>query len=134
MVLLDIALICQNLQRATIFEKSLDANEITCSEILKAHQVKKICTEEQQPILEAVKEIPRVKQFIFKYAKANFAVLRVLIRNPYYTLIMQDEEFSYITFIANIGGLLNLSMGLSFISFLEILYCLVNVILRKLFH
>ena len=132
--ILKLAVICQNHQRATIFEKSLDANETTCNEILDLYQVNKICTEKLQPILNVVEKNPRVKKFVFKYARANFAVLRVLIRDPFYTLIMQDEEFSYITFIANIGGLLSLSIGLSFISLFEIFYYLVNILHSKLFH
>jgi hypothetical protein len=134
LVLFKLALICFSPVRAHFFEKGFDKYEITCKDILNAHQVNKLCTEDQQPILKAVKNDPRVKNFIFKYAAENFAVLRVLIRKPYYTLIMQDEEFSYISYIGNVGGLLGLSMGLSFISIFEIVYCLVNILFRKMIH
>jgi hypothetical protein len=133
-VLLKLVRICQNPQRAAILEKSYESNEITCNEILNAHQVNKLCTEDKQPIIKAVKENAKVKKMIFKYAAENFAILRVLISHPYYTLIIQDEELSYITYIGNIGGLLGLSMGLSFISIFEIVYCVVNIGLRKFFH
>ncbi len=133
-VLLKLVQICQNPQRAAIFEKSYDSNEITCNEVLNAHQVNKLCTEDKKPIIKAIKKNPKAKKFIFKYAAENFALLRVLISNPYYTLIIQDEEFSYITFMGNIGGLLGLSMGLSFISIFEIVYCVVNIVLKRFFH
>ena len=132
--LLKLARICQNHQKAAIFEKSIEENEITCNEIVNAQQVNKLCTENQQPIVMVIEENPRVKKFIFKYAAENFVVLRVLISDPYYTLIIQDEEFSYITFIGNVGGLLGLSMGMSFISIFEIFYSLVNILFTKLFH
>jgi hypothetical protein len=132
-VLLKLSLICQNPLRAAILEKSVE-NETTCKEILNARHVNVLCKENQQPILKAVNENPRFKKFIYKYAAENFAVLRVLIRDPYYTLIIQDEEFSYITYIGNVGGLLGLSMGMSFISIFEILYYLVNILFRKFFH
>ena len=133
-VLLKLVRICQNPQRAAIFEKSYESNEITCNEILNAHQVNKLCSEGKQPIIKAVKENAKVKKMIFKYAAENFAILRVLISHPYYTLIIQDEELSYITYIGNIGGLLGLSMGLSFISIFEIVYCMVNIVINRFFH
>jgi hypothetical protein len=105
-ILLKLARICQNSQKAAIFENQIEGNEITCSEILNAYQFHKLCKENQQPIFKAVKENPRVKHFIFKYAVENFAILRVLISHPYYTLIMQDQEISYITYIGNVGGLM----------------------------
>jgi hypothetical protein len=132
--LLKLVRICQNKQGASIFEKSFNANEITCNEILNAYQVNKLCTKNHQPIRKSVHNNTRVKKILFKYAAENFAVLRVLIRDPYYTLIMQDEEFSYITFIGNVGGLLGLSMGMSFVSIFEIFYCLVNILFRKFFY
>jgi hypothetical protein len=132
--LLKLALICQNSLTAAILENSVEENEITCNEILKAWQINKLCTENQQSIWKAVKENPRVEKFIYKYAVENFAVLRVLIRDPYYTLIIQDQEISYITYIGNVGGILGLSIGLSFISIFEIVYCLVNIVFQKFFH
>jgi hypothetical protein len=133
-VLSKLKIICENFQRAAIFEKSFEAKEISCNEILSAHILNISCKENQQPMLKADKENLRVKKFVYKYAAENFAVLRVLIRDPYYTLIIQDEEFSYITFIGNVGGLLGLSMGMSFISIFEIFYCLFNILFRKFFH
>jgi hypothetical protein len=129
--LLKLARICQNSQKAAIFENQIEGNEITCSEILNAYQFNKLCKESQQPIFKAVKENPRMRHFIFKYAAENFAILRVLISHPYYTLIMQDQEISYITYIGNVGGLMGLSMGLSFISIFEMVYCMANYLFKK---
>jgi hypothetical protein len=125
--------ICTNARRASIFEQSYDANEITCNEIKNATKSKLLCTPEQKPIPKYVNDYPRVKNFIFSYAKNNFAVVKVFIRDPYYTLIIQDEDITLITFIGNAGGLLGLSNGLSFITFFEIFYHLLNVFLKRIF-
>jgi hypothetical protein len=124
--------ICNNTRRAAIFEQSYDSNEIACNEIKNAYRSQLLCTpKERKPIHENFKDYPRVKNFVFSYAKNNFAVLKVFIRDPYYTLIVQDEDIPFITFIGNAGGLLGLSMGLSFITFFEIFYHLVKLCCNK---
>ncbi len=124
--------ICGITRRAVIFEQSFDANEITCNEIKNAFRSNLLCTPERKPIQKFANDFLRVKNFVFCYAKNNFAVLKVFIRDPYYTLIVQDEDITFITFIGNAGGLLGLSMGLSFITFFEIFYHLVNVLLKRI--
>jgi hypothetical protein len=123
--------ICNNTQRATIFEQNYDANEITCNEIQNAYRSHLLCTTNQKPIHKNFIFYPRIKTFVFSYVKNNFAVLKVFIRDPYYTLIVQDEDIPFITFIGNAGGLLGLSMGLSFITFFEIFYHIINLCSNK---
>jgi hypothetical protein len=130
MALAKLARICSSSDRAAIFEQS-HLNEITCQEIKNAFQSNILCTPEQKPIQKYFKDYPRIKSFVFSYAKKNFAILKVFIRDPYYTLIVQDEDIPLITFIGNAGGLLGLSMGLSFISFFEIFYHLLTACSKK---
>ena len=46
--------------------------------------------------------------------------------------IANHEEMSYLSFIANAGGLTGLFLGLSFISIFEVLYFAIEPILSKL--
>ena len=50
--------------------------------------------------------------FVEQYAKDNFAVMKVFIKNPYYTSIIRDQAMTTISFIANSGGLAGLCMGM----------------------
>jgi len=120
-VLAKLARICRNPQRAAIFEQS-HLNEITCQEIKNAFQSNLLCSIDQKPLHKIIEDYPKIKSFAFSYAKKNFAVLKVFIRDPYITLIVQDQDTPFISFIGNAGGLLSLSMGLSFITFFEIFY------------
>jgi hypothetical protein len=133
LALTKLARICGSTQRAVIFEQSFDANEITCNEIKSAFRSNLLCTPERKPIQKITNDYTKVKNFVFSYAKNNFAVLKVFIRDPYYTLIIQDEDIPFITFIGNAGGLLGLSMGLSFITFFEIFYHFLMLCSNKLF-
>ncbi len=117
-----LAKICQVPHRAKNFEESLEQNDLTCKEILEANNTLNICTDKGKPILLSVKENKKVSGFLYKYAKNNFLVLRVFIRDPYYTLIKRDEQIPLISFIGNVGGLLGLCMGMSFVSIFEMLY------------
>ncbi len=126
--LFKLARICQEPHRAKIFEESLEQNDVTCNEVLEANNTLNICTDKGKPILLSVKENKKVSDFLYRYAKDNFLILRVFIRDPYYTLIKQDEHIPQISFIGNVGGLLGLCMGLSFVSIFEIIYHLGNVL------
>ncbi len=56
------------------------------------------------------------------YASENLVALDIYIRDPYVRLYMRREKITIISFIGNIGGLLGLFMGFSFISMVEVLY------------
>jgi len=76
-----------------------------------------------------VESNPKLSNFLYQYAKLNLAVLEVFIKDPYYTLIIRDEQLPLIASLGNAGGLLSLCMGISLISFFEIFYHLSNFFL-----
>ena len=64
----------------------------------------------------------KVSKFLLDYAKNNFAILKIFINYPFYTKMTRDQDMTFLSFIANAGGLLGLCMGLSFVSIFEIFY------------
>ena len=60
-----------------------------------------------------------------------------MVQSPYITKITRDVAMSFITFVANSGGLLGLCIGFSFISAVELLYwicCICNIGRKKMFN
>ncbi len=49
-------------------------------------------------------------------------VLDIYLRDPYVKLYLRREKITVISFIGNVGGLLGLFLGFSFISVVEIFY------------
>ena len=47
-----------------------------------------------------------------------------MIQSPYFTKIKRDVAMTFTTYIANSGGLLGLCLGFSFMSGIEIVFCL----------
>ena len=59
-----------------------------------------------------------------KYGRKNLALIHVMIQSPYVTKIKRDVSMTFTTYIANSGGLLGLCLGFSFMSGIEIIFCL----------
>ena len=70
--------------------------------------------------------------FLYNYARENFAVVSIQIRDPFYTRILRDEEIPFVTFLGDAGGLMGLFMGVSLISFFEIFYFFSNIVIVKM--
>jgi len=64
----------------------------------------------------------QLKTLVLSYCRDNLVKINVHLPSPYVTVYRTDEVMSFITFIANIGGMLGLCMGLSFVSLVEIVY------------
>jgi hypothetical protein len=88
------------------------STNITCNKLTTAYEGDQTCQKVSQEI----------KNFLYKYAQENIAILKLFTKDPYYTLIKKDEEMSFVTFVSNIGGLCGLCMGLSLVSVFEIFY------------
>ena len=131
LTLIKLAKICSNQFRAKAFEDIYGQEKISCGQILDANNTDKICTKDGQPIEDKTKTNSDVTTFLYSYAKNNLAILRVFIKEPYYTLIRRDEEFPLISFLANVGGLLGLCMGLSLVSIFEIFYHILKYLFSK---
>ncbi len=87
---------------------------------------------------EALKQIPNSQ--VARYAKDNLVVLDIYLRDPYVSHYVRREKvtvirygnhqlvfFRYLggflaSFIGNVGGLLGLFLGFSFISVVEVFY------------
>ena len=59
---------------------------------------------------------------VFKYAQNNIVTLTMFIREPFAEKIVTAEKISQLSFISDVGGLLGLFMGFSFVSAVEIIY------------
>jgi hypothetical protein len=75
-----------------------------------------------------------ISQFMYSYAKNNFAMLRVFIKDPYYTSIICDEQIPMISFLGNAGGLVGLCLGFSLVSIFEFFYHVINFCSAKMFQ
>ncbi len=93
-----------------------------------------ICSADNEADALMVQSRKDFTEFLFQYAAENFAVLYIFIKDPYYTLILKDESMSIISFIGNAGGLVGLSMGLSFVSVFEVFYHCFTFWFAKGFH
>ena len=76
-------------------------------------EVLKQNTKEQQPILF---------NELHDYASQNVARLQVYVQAPFTTILHRDVEMTETEFIANMGGLISLFLGCSFISAFELIY------------
>ena len=67
-------------------------------------------------------------EFLHQYASKNIAVLKIFLKDPYYTNIIRDRQITLINFVGNTGGLVGLCLGLSFISLFEGIYHIFNFV------
>jgi hypothetical protein len=123
--------ICNSSVKAKVFESSINQTGINCKEIMNANNTNKICLNDGTPNATSVHANPKMTDFLFQYAKQNLAVVKVLIRDPFYTLIKRDEQSPLISSIGNTGGLLGLCMGISLVSVFEIFFHCFNNLLSK---
>ena len=82
------------------------------------------------PKSEDLKENKEIVDFIYDYAKENIAVVKLFIKDPYYTNIKRDRSMTSVSFLGNAGGLVGLCMGFSLISAIEWIYHLFNFIVN----
>jgi hypothetical protein len=106
---------------------------IKCTRLLSVYEGSAQMCREASGIAESpdLNTFPWVQEFLYEYAQDNIAILKVFIKDPYYTNIKKDEQMSYISFIGNAGGLVGLCMGLSFVSVFEMFYHCFNYCLSS---
>ncbi len=63
-----------------------------------------------------------IRQVVLRYAEQNVAMVNIFFRVPFAEKIVTDEKISRISFMSDIGGLMGLFMGFSFVSAVEIVY------------
>ena len=128
-----VARICTDIFRKRVFRLGLNKSNLTCKDILKANNTLGFCDEKDLPRTSVIESNPNLKNFLFSYAQKNFAIVNILIRDPFYTRIIRDEEISLVTFLGDTGGLLGLFMGVSLISFFEVFYFCLDVAIAKMY-
>ncbi len=126
-----IAKICNDSGKAKIFEAGKDQVGIKCKEILDANNTLNFCSDRGEANIEVIDSNPIITNYIIKYAEKNLAVLKIYIKEPYYTLFIRDEQSPILSFLGNIGGLLGLCVGLSIVSIFEIVYHCLNYIFMR---
>ena len=73
-----------------------------------------------------------LEQDIFRYTKENIMVLKIFMNEITATLILKDEKLSTISFLANTGGLLGLCIGLSVVTFFELVFHFLSALFKFL--
>jgi hypothetical protein len=136
LALLKVTRICNNTNRAKIFESSQENAGIACNDILNESRLFELCEKYEKLKPEMIQISSNISQFMYKYAKNNFAILRVFIKDPYYTSIKCDEQIPLISFLGNAGGLVGLCLGFSLVSIFEIFYhciafCSANMLQKR---
>ena len=131
-----VARVCSQKFRREVFEADVEEGtlkfNITCNQILLANGSSAFCDEDDLPVFKPTQANKMLADFLFNYAKYNFAVVSVLIRDSFYTNIQRDEEISLVTFLGNMGGLLGLFLGVSLVTLFEILYLCLNLASAKI--
>ena len=82
------------------------------------------------PETEDVKNNQKIVNFIHEYSQDNIAVVKLFIRDPYYTNIKRDVAMTTNSFLGNAGGLIGLCMGFSLVSAVEWVYHFFNFIIK----
>ncbi|TRY76559.1 hypothetical protein TCAL_05309 [Tigriopus californicus] len=67
---------------------------------------------------------------MYAYARENLALVNVYIKDPAVTQIKRDQRIPVIWFIANVGGILGLTMGCSLVTVFEILHHMFLIFFR----
>ena len=98
----------------------------TCNEILKYEDEDTKCKGRLEDFND-----DKMSTFLNDYASKNIAVLKIFLKDPYYTNTIRDRQITLINFVGNTGGLVGLCLGLSFISLFEGMYHIFNFIVKS---
>lgn len=67
---------------------------------------------------------------VLRYCQENLVRLVAYLPSPYVKTFLTAEETTYTTLISNLGGMLGLCMGLSFVSVAEIFFFISKYFLK----
>lgn len=67
---------------------------------------------------------------LYRYARENLALVNIYIKDPAVTKIKRDQRVPIIWFIANVGGILGLTMGCSLVTIFEIVHHVIMLFLH----
>jgi len=120
-VLQKVVRICRDPYKKKVFERKVALAE-PCNQILELNNTLKSCIDYKDPDLTILKVKPELIDFLYDYASRNIAILKMFIKDPYYTKYIRSETMTSISFVGNAGGLMGLCMGMSFVSIFEVFY------------
>jgi len=88
---------------------------------------------EQLPVSGNISKMSKVDYFpngynTYEEVKQNYLAIRVFYKELDYTLISEEPETESFNFVSNIGGILGLFLGISFLSFIEIFELLFEIL------
>ena len=83
-MVIKLARICNETNRKAAFEK-LYGNRVSCDEILKLNRSKTFCSELYTPNITEVLEKRAFTKFVADYTAENIQVLKIFIKDPFYT-------------------------------------------------
>ena len=102
-----------------------------CDDLEKAYEKGKMCSKGNFHADDGdIKRYNKTVDFLFKYARDNFAVVNVYMRDPFYTIIDKKYAMPFYDLFSSLGGMLGLCLGLSIISVIEFMYHLVQGLIR----
>lgn len=79
-----------------------------------------------------VEKLVALQAKVSRYARENMALVNIYIREPYAAGYVTEEKITEIAFVGNVGGLLGLFLGFSFVSIVEIVYLCACATKKKL--
>jgi hypothetical protein len=115
--------ICERPDKRKLLEKYYARYPNLCIDVTKYLHKRKVCNS-TLPDTEIISD--KMNNLITEYASNNIAVVKIFIKDPYYTSFKKDEAMTWVSFVGTCGGLAGLSIGLSFVSLFEILYHVMN--------
>jgi hypothetical protein len=122
--------ICKEPKRKIVFEAAYGPK---CADILNIHEKKGLCRDTVNPnVTISMSNANNISQFLLDYTKTNILVMKMFIKDPFYTKIGRGEGMSTLSFISTAAGLLGLCMGLSFVSMFEVVYRFFNFSFDKI--
>ena len=83
-VLIKMAMICNDTHRRPTFEEAY-GDRISCDEILKQNRSKTFCSKSYNPNVTEMLEKKAFVKFVAAYAKENIQVLKIFIKDPFFT-------------------------------------------------
>ena len=99
-----------------------------CSKLAKLRNLRKTdyCMDNRwipnNGLLNCTESSCEIEDAVLGYARRNLIMFHVLIKDPYSQTYRRDEKITITSFIADLGGLLGLWLGFSWISGAEILF------------
>ena len=105
---------------------------VTCKEIIKYEADLNVTKCEGRLETDPYDNVDeKMSKFLNSYARKNIAILKIFLKDPYYTNVIRDRQITLTNFVGNTGGLVGLCLGLSFISLFEGIYHFFNFIVKS---